>query len=396
MSKTTLLTRWRDITANIMKSLSVVGARPQFVKLATVSRAMRNWSQQHGSEIEDIIIHTGQHYDPEMSTVFFNELQIPEPKINLSIGSGTHGAQTAAMLSGIESRIVSDRPDVVIVYGDTNSTVAGALAAAKLLVPVVHVEAGLRSFNRAMPEETNRIVTDHVSDLLFAPTKTAVENLANEGLTHRTHCVGDVMLDAILFNKSLGSESSTAMSKNPASLDKYGIVTLHRAGNTDSDRLGQLLNSINDAANLIPLIFPVHPRTVAAIRQKYDSWKPHRNLKMIDPIGYLDFMRLVTDAKIVLTDSGGLQKEAYFLGIPCITMRDETEWPETLADGANVVAGSESATILAALEVGLSRSDDWKRTACNNAIAEFGNGEAANRIVATTMNWLIQNEGKHD
>ena len=378
-----------------MRTLSVVGARPQFVKLATVSRAMGDWSREHGAAIDDVILHTGQHYDPEMSDVFFDELQIPTPAINLDVGSGSHGAQTAMMLDGIEKELIAVDPDVVIVYGDTNSTLAAAIAAAKRTVPVAHVEAGLRSFNRAMPEEINRIVTDHISALLFAPTQTAIDNLRAENLSAATYFVGDVMLDALLFNKELALSRSDIVRQYGLNGRRYGVVTIHRAGNTDTERLGELLDALNKVARDIPLVFPMHPRTAAKAGQYCANWSPHENLRIVEPLGYLDFLQLFDSAAVVLTDSGGLQKEAFFVATPCVTLRDETEWPETLEDSANIVVGADERKIFDAVEASLARDDAWKRSALNNAFAAFGGGKAARLIVEELVNWNMRSRKDH-
>jgi UDP-N-acetylglucosamine 2-epimerase len=375
-----------------MRTLSVVGARPQFIKLAAVSRAMDDWASREGTPIDDVILHTGQHYDREMSEIFFEELQIPEPAINLNIGSGSHASQTARMMEGIESHIEATRPDVVVIYGDTNSTLAAALAAAKLEVPVAHIEAGLRSFNRSMPEEINRIVSDHVSDMLFAPTRTAIENLEAENLGKASYLVGDVMLDALLFNRELASERSDVLARFGLEGLAFGVVTIHRAGNTDSKRLESLLTAINTVADELPIVFPVHPRTVARIKEDCPSWEPHANLRLVSPLGYVDFVRLFDAASVVLTDSGGLQKEAYFVATPCVTLRDETEWPETLRLGANQVVGADHGKILDAVREGLSRDESWCTLVREAALEDFGNGEAGLRIVEAMANWMTRKE----
>jgi len=361
-----------------MKLVSIVGARPQFVKLAPFARAYAAHRRAGGEHIEDVIVHTGQHYDVGMSDIFFRELELPHAAYNLGVGSGSHGVQTARMLEGIERVLLEVRPDLVLVYGDTNSTVAGALAAAKLRIPVAHVEAGLRSFNRNMPEEINRVVADHVADLLFAPTLTAVENLKREGLGERTVLSGDSMYDEVLNNRELAARRSTILNQMQVARGNYGVVTIHRAENTDdSIRLTNLLRALNQvAASGRRLIFPVHPRTAAAIKKSAGNWKPHENLSLTDPLGYLDILRLVDNACLTLTDSGGLQKEAFFLDCPCVILRDETEWVETLEGGGNVLAGTDPARIVNAVEELQRRFHDGKVNVAGKSRA-FGDGRAA-------------------
>lgn len=363
-----------------MRMMSIVGARPQFVKLAAVCRAVARRAAA-GVPIEDFIVHTGQHYDPAMSDVFFRELAIPAPDIDLEIGSGAHGAQTARMLEGIERLLLECRPDAVVVYGDTNSTVAGALAAAKLYVPVVHVEAGLRSHNRRMPEEINRVTTDHLSDLLLAPTPTAMRNLEREGLGQRAVFVGDVMLDAVLHALALANERSRIVEQLDLRPGEYAVATIHRADNTEPPALRGLLDVLNELAEQAwPIVFPLHPRTKKVIRADLPGWVPTPRLRLIEPVGHLDMLRLVKCARLLLTDSGGLQKEAFFVGCPCITLRDETEWEETVTAGGNLVAGTSRDRIRAAVE-------HWARTrfdadtAMRQAGSPFGFGDAAERTL---------------
>jgi len=360
-----------------LRTVSVVGARPQFVKLAPVARAMASSPRP----ISDAIVHTGQHYDESMSKVFFDELEIPRPTINLGVGSGPQGAQTARMLEAIERYLLESSPDAVIVYGDTNSTLAGALAAAKLHIPVVHVEAGLRSFNRRMPEELNRIATDHLSQLLCAPTATAMSNLALEGLSPRAKLTGDVMYDAVLFSAKLAASHSAILDSLRVRAGAFGVATVHRAENTSPAELRTLLGALNEAAERFgQIVFPVHPRTAAVLREAVRDWQPGRNLRVIEPLGYLDMLALVQAARWVLTDSGGLQKEAYFLGRPCVTLRNETEWLETLNNDANQIAGSDGAGVLAALE---HLPAAVPRTSPGPAErGPFGDGQAASHIVA--------------
>ena len=343
-----------------MKILNVVGARPQFIKAAAVSRAFRARSR-----ITDVLVHTGQHYDPEMSDVFFSQLGLPAPDRYLGIGSGTHGAQTAAMLLALERAIVEEQPRIVLIYGDTNTTLAGALAAAKLDVPIGHVEAGMRSFNRAMPEEVNRVLADHVAALHFCPTATAVRNLEAEGIADGVHLVGDVMTDVLYL--SLPHRRTQALDEAGVSPKGYYLLTLHRAGNTDDPAR---LESILRAASKLdaPVVFPVHPRTRAAMDRA--GIRGDGALRPLGPAGYFDFLALESDARAILTDSGGVQKEAYLLGVPCVTLRAETEWPETVDAGWNVLVDADADAILAGVE----------RTPPAGRPELFGDGHAAERI----------------
>jgi UDP-GlcNAc3NAcA epimerase len=320
-----------------VKIVSIVGARPQFIKAAVVSRELR---KRH----KGIMVHTGQHYDYEMSGIFFDGLEIPAPDVNLSVGSGIHGVQTAAMLKGIEEVLVAERPDWLLIYGDTNSTLAGALAASKLSVRVAHIEAGLRSFNRQMPEEINRVVADHLSNLLLCPSDTAVSNLAAEGIKQNVHQVGDVMLDILNWAKVRARlKSSEILQRHGLQKKSYFLATVHRSENTDNlPRLSSILNAFNSLEE--PVIFPVHPRTRRAISDAAYQLKPH--VKLVDPVAYLEMVSLADSAALVLTDSGGLQKEAYWLGVPCLTLREETEWVETVEAGWNILVGSDSDKIV--------------------------------------------------
>lgn len=293
-------------------------------------------------------MHTGQHYDPEMSEVFFEELHIPKPEYNLGIGSGPHGKQTGMILTKIEEVLLKEKPDLVLVYGDTNSTLAGALAAAKLHIPVAHVEAGLRSFDRTMPEEINRVVTDHISDSLFCPTENAVKLLAKEGITRGVHLVGDVMADVLEFNKTLAEKNSHIIETLGLEPGGYGVATIHRPSNTDNpDALSVIIRTFGKAE--MPIVFPVHPRTRKYLKEYGLLGRMPTNVKIIEPLGYLDMIRLMGNAKKILTDSGGIQKEAYMLGVPCITLRENTEWIETLHDGWNILTGADDEKILSAL-----------------------------------------------
>lgn len=320
-----------------MKFLSIVGARPQFIKAAPLSRELRKRHQE-------FLVHTGQHYDQDMSEVFFSELGIPAPDVNLGVGSGSHGAQTGAMLTGIETVLQAERPDWVIVYGDTNSTLAGALAAAKLSIPIAHVEAGLRSYNRRMPEEINRVVTDHLAQLNLCPSQVAVSNLSNEGITAGVHLVGDVMSDSLRWAREQVSGRSPSLLHSLGTRAKsFLLCTIHRSENTDDPaKLANILRALNQLDGTV--LFPVHPRTRKAIGSLQYPLKSH--VKLLAPVGYVDMVALAESARAILTDSGGLQKEAYWLGVPCITLRDETEWTETVSNGWNVIAGTDTDRIV--------------------------------------------------
>jgi UDP-GlcNAc3NAcA epimerase len=310
-----------------MKILTIIGTRPQFIKAAPVSKALK----ERG--IKEFVLHTGQHYDPSMSAIFFEELNLEKPDLNLHINGGKHGQQTGRMLESIEEVLIKEKPDRVLVYGDTNSTLAGALAAAKLHIPLVHVEAGLRSFNKKMPEEVNRILTDHLSSLLFTPTKIATQNLKREGFSEEMiQEVGDVMYDAVLhFNPMAEKKKNLILEKFSLQEKEYYLATIHRAENTDSPQnLERIFNAFEDIGKKI--VLPVHPRTKEKINIKKIR---NENLILIDPVGYLEMQVLTRHASLVLTDSGGLQKEAYFLGSPCITLRDQTEWVELVDCGWN-------------------------------------------------------------
>lgn len=320
-----------------MKIATIVGARPQFIKAAAFSRELRKRHQE-------FLIHTGQHYDYAMSGVFFDGLEMPAPDANLEIGSGSHGAQTGAMLAGIEKLLIEQKPDWILVYGDTNSTLAGALAASKLRMPVVHVEAGLRSFNRAMPEEINRVLTDHISDLLFCPSQTAIDNLASEGIKTNVHLVGDVMLDVLNWASARANgRAHEAMRGAGVSEKKYLLATVHRGENTDDPaRLSGILEAFNAIEE--DIVFPVHPRTRKVIKEKNCAVRPH--VKLVEPLAYFDMVAMSKGARLILTDSGGLQKEAYWLGVPCVTLRDQTEWVETVETGWNVLTGADREKIV--------------------------------------------------
>lgn len=354
-----------------MKILSVVGARPQFVKASVVSRLLQDTH-------EEILVHTGQHYSDALSKIFFEELAIPTPTYNLGVGSDTHGQQTAAMLTGIEEILLEELPDIVLLYGDTNSTLAGAIAAAKLEVTIAHVEAGLRSYNRSMPEEINRILTDHVSDLLFVPSKTAEEILMGEGITTGVHLVGDVGYDAICWAQERASKQSDVLDQLALEEGDYVLSTVHRAENTDDpDRLTSIFEALASTPQRV--VLPIHPRTEQALRE-YDLWTDvNQEIEIITPVGYLDFTQLLDGAARVATDSGGVQKEAFYLETPCVTLRDETEWRETVDCGWNQLVGADREAISEAL-----RTESWPESAPEI----YGDGHAAEKIVNVLKNEL--------
>lgn len=361
-----------------MKVLSVFGARPQFIKAAPVGKALR------AAGHTEVLVHTGQHYDDGMSAVFFRELDIPEPDYNLGVGSGLHGWQTGQMLARIEEVLLAERPDWALVYGDTNSTLAGALAAVKLHVRVAHVEAGLRSFNREMPEEHNRVLTDHCSDLLFCPTQTAVDTLAREGITQGVHLVGDVVYDAVLQFGELARQRSTILDDLGLTHKGYLLATVHRPYNTDTpQRLRSILKAFVELGE--PVVFPVHPRTRRRMAAMNVQLMERSNVQTIEPVGYLDMLVLEQHARMILTDSGGMQKEAYFFAVPCVTLRPETEWVETVEAGWNVVVDADRERIIWAVN-----ERDWPQESPCEA---FGDGQAAEKLVRVLNNnsgWVIK------
>ena len=354
-----------------MKILSVVGARPEFIQAAPVSRALR---QKH----HEVLVHTGQHYDYRMSQTFFDELGIPAPDYNLEVGSGSHAHQTAEILTRLEEVLLREKPHLVIVRGDTNSTLAGALAASKLHIPVAHIEAGERSFDRRMPEEINRLVADRLSDLFFCASKTAARHLEAEGICANVHWVGDVMLDAMLAHHALAQERSTILKALGLTPRSYGLVTVHRAANTDDpERLRGIASALNAVEERV--IFPVHPRTRKAIEAAGVQFKEH--VQLIEPVGYLDMMMLEENARLIATDSGGVQREAYFLRVPCLTLRDETEWVETVETGWNRLVGADREKILQA----------WHTfTPPGERPPIFGDGHASEAIARLIDAWLAQ------
>lgn len=417
----------------MLKIVTIIGARPQFIKAATVSRAIskHNNSTKPSNQITEILVHTGQHYDDNMSRVFFDELKIPRPDYNLGIGSGSHGKQTDGMLSAIEEVLIQEKPDIVLTYGDTNSTLAGALAASKLHILSAHVEAGLRSYNRKMPEEINRIVADELSNFLFCPTDTAVANLRQEGIgcdhsevykgveldTQLVFNVGDVMYDSILFNKQLAEERSDilhqlGLSNYSNGLNGYCLATIHRPENTDiSQNLEGILNALNQIAKTgMRVVLPLHPRTRAKIKEfgfgaklHFSTYAPKSpsnpttQVTVINPVGYLDMVQLERYSQAILTDSGGIQKESYLLGVPCITLRKETEWVETLDTGWNTLTGPDTQKILDAFgtishwdgqgppftqsHTQTNPNNPMNPANPNNSVTPFGDGKAAEKIV---------------
>jgi UDP-N-acetylglucosamine 2-epimerase len=343
-----------------VRILSVVGNRPQFIKSGPVSVAL-------AGRAEEILLHTGQHYDRELSEIFFDELGLDPPRYQLEGGSGTHAEQTARMLPGIEVAVVAESPDWVLVYGDTNSTLAGTLAAAKVGVPVAHVEAGLRSFDRTMPEELNRIVVDRLSELLFCPSETASRNLAAEAITEGVHVVGDVMLDANLRLAPIARERSHALVNSGVEPGRYLLLTLHRPANTEQhvlERIASALNALEEA-----IVFPAHPRTAHALETHGIELGPH--VRVLPPTGYLDLVALASQARVVLTDSGGVQKEAYWYEVPCVTLRTTTEWVETVESGWNQLAGDDPERIVRAVATATPGADHPPL---------YGDGNAADRV----------------
>lgn len=346
-----------------MKVLTVVGARPQFVKAAVISKILRR-------SATEILVHTGQHYDFNLSELFFKELEIPEPDYNLEVGSGPHGAQTGKILEALEEVIIKEGPDLVLIYGDTNSTLAGVLAAVKLKIPVAHVEAGLRSFNRKMPEEINRVVADHLATWLLAPTATAVRNLAAEGIVTGVHLTGDVMYDAFLAVSKVARERSAILTALHQTPGNYSLLTLHRAENTDDpQRLQTIFSTLDELDQAV--IFPIHPRTREKLKQ-FGIRPAEKALRMIEPVGYFDMLNLELNAYRIFTDSGGVQKEAYMAKVPCITLREETEWVETIEAKWNRLAGADPEAIMKAADLSWVGSD---------YPLLFGDGKAACKII---------------
>jgi UDP-GlcNAc3NAcA epimerase len=348
--------------------VTVVGARPQFIKAAVLSRLIR---EQCSGRLSELLVHTGQHYDDNMSEIFFRQLRIPAPDVELGVGSGSHGRQTGAMLEALEKVLLEHKPDRVLVYGDTNSTLAGALAAAKLHIPVAHVEAGLRSFYRAMPEEINRVVTDHLSDLLLCPTPTAVNNLAAEGIRSGVHLVGDVMLDASLYYRALIEEGRVELTLPPGLPADFYLLTVHRAENTDDPaRLRAIVDTLNNLTGH-PGVFPMHPRTRKMLTGQGLRLASH--ILAIEPVGFLEMLGLESRCRFIVTDSGGVQKEALFLGKPCITLRDQTEWVGTVQAGWNTLVGADPQKIRLAFE---------QLRVPGERPAFYGSGDAGSKILS--------------
>jgi len=357
------------------KIVTVIGARPQFIKAAPVSRAFRD-----SGAIDEILVHTGQHYDGNMSAVFFDELEIPHPRYNLEVGSGTHAVQTGEIMKRLEPVLMEEMPDLLLIYGDTNSTVAGALTAAKLHIPVAHVEAGLRSFNRLMPEEINRIVADQLSDLLFAPTSAAVANLTAEGITRGVHKTGDVMYDAALMFAEKARTQSAVLSRHGLAEKKYALATIHRAENTDDcGRLRAILAALCDIHRDLPVVLPLHPRT-KKMAESFGIDNLLDEITCIEPVGFLDMVALESSAGLIVTDSGGVQKEAYFHKVPCVTVRDQTEWVETVKAGWNVLASPEE---LRREATAAMHGDGLQR----KPIDEYGTGNSARQISSIVSAW---------
>jgi UDP-GlcNAc3NAcA epimerase len=356
-----------------MKIATVIGARPQFIKAAVVSRLLRS-----RPGVREVLIHTGQHYDHNMSEVFFRDLDIPKPDHQLGVGSGSHGEQTARMLEGLERVFLDLRPDWVLVYGDTNSTLAGALAAAKLHLPIAHVEAGLRSFNRRMPEEINRILTDHLADLLLAPTEAAMDNLRREGIPEpRLHRVGDVMCDAARYYAARRGPGVPILEQLGLPPQTYLLATIHRAENTDdSARLKEIFDGLAAVARDHPVVLPLHPRTRAAL-QRLGCPTDASPLRILEPVGYLDMVQLERQARLIVTDSGGVQKEAFFHGVPCVTLREETEWVELVESGWNQLLPPRQAQEISDGIRSALKFDPAERAAPDL----YGGGRAGQRIV---------------
>lgn len=343
-----------------MTIATVIGARPQFVKAAAVSRILR-------TKIDEIMIHTGQHYDENMSDVFFEELELPKPKYNLGVGGKSHGIMTAQILTKCEEIFLKEKPKTVLIYGDTNSTLAAALAAVKLHIPIAHVEAGMRSFNRKMPEEINRILSDQCSSMLFTPTSSATQNLINEGFSpSQIHEVGDVMYDAALYYR----KESRAPSK------PYFLVTIHRAENTDNqEKMKEIVAALIELSKKQTIIWPIHPRTKKMVIQ-YGLWNSIcDSIQILEPVGYLEMLKLEGNAQLIITDSGGVQKEAFFCKVPCVTIRDETEWIELVEHGFNQLSLAKKEEILTNVSSSLKSAPDWKTEL-------YGNGQSVNKIVS--------------
>ncbi len=378
-----------------MKIVTIIGARPQIIKAAALSRAIRN---NFKKEIKEIIIHTGQHYDENMSQVFFDELGIPEPNYNLNIGSGLHGKQTAGMISGIEEILLKEKPDYIVLYGDTNSTLAGAVAASKIHIPIVHIEAGLRSFNKSMPEEVNRIMADHASTLLFSPTKTGLQNLIKEGFNPDNkapftadhpgifHC-GDVMYDNSLYFSEIADKKSTILEDISLNGNSFFLGTVHRDNNTDKPkRLNALFEAFDEITRSaqIPLVLPLHPRTAKLLQKNlrpelYEKINKNSLIRLIKPVSFLDMIKLEKNCRMIFTDSGGVQKESYFFKKPAIILRPETEWKEIVQQGCGIIADADKENIINAYTYFSKESEKLQFPPI------FGNGKAAEFILTTML-----------
>ncbi len=357
-----------------MKILTVIGARPQFIKAAMLSKA---FAQDSERSVQEFLVHTGQHYDSNMSEIFFQQMGIPRPFKQLSLGGSSHGAMTGRMLEAIEEIMLELRPDATLVYGDTNSTLAGALAAAKLHIPVIHVEAGLRSFNKAMPEELNRIMTDHLSSLLFCPTSVAVANLAREGVTEGVRQTGDIMYDSAIYFASVAERESKAMGLLGLEPKSFALATIHRAENTDSpERMKTVFSGLAALSSEMKVVLPLHPRT----RKRASEFGLDgllKGLTLADPLPFLDMVALERQAKLIVTDSGGVQKEACFHKVPCVTLRAETEWVETVEAGWNALCDGSPEKLLAAA----------RAASCGRPILEYGDGHAAEAMLSIIKSW---------
>lgn len=359
-----------------MKIVTVIGARPQFIKAAVVSHAFRAMGR-----IDEILVHTGQHYDENMSQRFFDELEIPAPQYHLNVGSASHGAQTGRMLEAVERVLLETKPNALLVYGDTNSTLAGALAAAKLHIPIAHVEAGLRSFNRKMPEEVNRVVTDHLSHWLFAPTSMAVSHLQHEGIAETAiHLVGDVMYDASIYYAQRAPK--TVLDERKLTAKHYVLATIHRAENTDDmSRLRRIFDALASIARGVPVVVPLHPRTRAVLQRAglFDEYAAR--LLLCDPVGYLEMVALEKNARLIVTDSGGVQKEAFFHRVPCVTLRDETEWTELVSIGWNTLVALNDSTLGERILSQLQKPAPPEPTT-----QLYGGGNASRRVAEILLN----------
>lgn len=380
------------------KIITIIGARPQIIKAAALSRAIKN---KFADKIKEVIVHTGQHYDENMSQVFFDELAIPHPNYNLNVGSGSHGKQTATMIDGIEEILLKEKPNAIVLYGDTNSTLAGAIAASKISVPVVHIEAGLRSFNKSMPEEINRILCDHVSTLLFTPTKAGFDNLLKEGFKENNqapfsidnpkiyHC-GDVMYDNSLYFSAIAEEKTSVLKTHNLQNDEFILATIHRNNNTDEPiRLNALFNAMNKIAteNKIRFIIPLHPRTAKLLAKNlsselYTAIKTSKYIKIIEPVSFLEMIALEKNAKLIMTDSGGVQKEAFFFQKPCIILRSETEWVELVNCGSAKIVDADETKIVDAYNY-FSKMDNLQFPSL------FGEGKAAEFICEKILNNIV-------